>query len=73
MIMFRRLLQKNFYINLILLSKIKEQLTELQKDYIWIEQEVHHLESKKKENEKSVLELQEQLNQLEDSIAKKSL
>ena len=54
------------------LSKTKEQLTELQKDYIWIEQEVHHLECKKKENEKSVSELQEQLNQMEDSIAKKA-
>ncbi len=54
------------------LSKTKEQLTELQKDYIWIEQEVHYLESKKKENEKSILELQEQLKQMEDSIAKKA-
>lgn len=55
------------------LSKTKEQLTQLQKDYVWIEQEVQSLEYKKKENETSVLTLQEQLKQIETSIAEATI
>lgn len=50
------------------LSKTKEKLIDLKKDYIWIEQEVQNLDLKKKENKVNILQLQEQLSQMEASI-----
>ncbi len=54
------------------LLKTKEQRIQLQKDYIWIAQEVQSLEEKKKENETCVLELQAQLGEMESSIVQAS-